>query len=87
MPPSLTDWISWHLPPKSVLVLSLLRMDIWVESILVVVTALQRQGGEPNTPKTKQSLFLYPIPIKPEPYMMSKPHLQHHEGILKACLR
>lgn len=27
-------------------------MDIWVEIILVVVTALQSQGGEPNTPKT-----------------------------------
>jgi len=44
MLPFLPDWISWHLPPKSILVLPLLRTDIWVGIISAAVTALRRQG-------------------------------------------
>lgn len=84
-----TDWISWHPHPESAWALRLLRTDIWVGTTLMEVTALPRQGIQTNTPwkTTKRSWFSRPIPIEPEPRMVSAPQLRHHEGILKACLR
>lgn len=49
--PSLPNQISQHLPPRSVSVLSQLRVDVWVG-----IVSVGAQGVQPITPKTEPQM-------------------------------